>query len=204
MNCSELHARACAYLGCRGRASEELLARVDDGLKEAGTLSHFRAVFREYTELLPFLRQSAYEKFLAGCRGYVLLAVTLGAEAEKRVRALMSCDPARAVVLDACASVLVEYEADKWEERFGRERTYRFCPGYGGTDAADNAFIFRELDPARIGMQLLPSGMIAPQKSMAGIVGLGRRAEKTCAGCMAAAGCRLKKEGRTCYGSENG
>ena len=85
---------------------------------------------------------------------------------------------------------------------FGADRTYRFCPGYGGSGIGDNAEIFRELDPSRIGMQLLPSGMIAPQKSMAGIIGLGKSAHKSCTGCMIAGNCQYRKEGRTCYGSE--
>lgn len=199
MNSSELRRAACAYLGCRGEVPEELFALVDGCMEEARSLAHFRAVAREYTAPLPFLRQEPYAGFLAGCSGYALVAMTLGAEAERRVRALMTLDPARAVVLDACASALVECEADAWEERLGPARTYRFCPGYGGSDVADNVYIFRELDPSRIGMQLLPSGMIAPQKSMAGIVGLGKRAHRTCENCMAAAGCIYKKEGRTCY-----
>ena len=202
MNSSDLRRTACAYLGCRGEAPAEMLALVDGCLAEARSLSHFRAVAREYRTPLSFLEKEPYRSFLAGCSGYALVTMTLGAEAELRVRALTAVDPARAVVLDACASALVEYEGDCWEERFGADRTYRFCPGYGGSDVADNAFIFRELRPDRIGMQLLPSGMIAPQKSMAGIVGLGKRARKSCAECMAAAGCPFRKEGRTCYGSE--
>ena len=109
----------------------------------------------------------------------------------------------RAVVLDACASALVEYEGDLWEERFGKDRTFRFCPGYGGSSIADNAVILEEVNASRIGIELLPSGMMAPQKSMAGIIGLGKRTRKTCKDCLAAAGCQFRKEGGTCYRSEN-
>lgn len=203
MNSSDLRRAACAYLGCRGAPPAQLTEQVDSCLEEARSLAHFRAVAREYTSPLPFLRKEPYKSFLAGCTGYALVAMTLGAEAELRVRALMALDPARAVVLDACASALVEYEGDKWEERFGAERTYRFCPGYGGSDISDNRYIFEQLDPARIGMQLLPSGMMAPQKSMAGVVGLGKRARRTCAGCMAAEGCTFRREGSTCYSEKN-
>lgn len=204
MNSSELHGRACAYLGCYGEPTAQMLEMVDECLAQARQLSRFRAVGKEYAELLPFLKQEPYLSFLAGCRGYALVAMTLGAEAERRVRALMTLDPVRAVVLDACASALVEEEGDLWEERFGKDRTFRFCPGYGGSSIRDNAVILDELDASRIGIALLPSGMMAPQKSMAGIIGLGKRTQKTCKDCMAADGCLFRKEGRTCYRSENG
>lgn len=203
MNSSDLRRTACTYLGCYGEPTAQMLEMVDECLAEAKRLSHFRAVGKEYTQPLPFLEKEPYQSFLAGCTEYALVAMTLGAEAERRVRALMTLDPARAVVLDACASALVEYEADLWEERFGKDRTFRFCPGYGGTSITDNAFILEVLNASRIGIELLPSGMMAPQKSMAGIIGLGKRTRKTCKDCMAAAGCQFRKEGRTCYRSEN-
>ena len=203
MNSSDLRRTACTYLGCYGEPTAQMLEMVDECLAEAKRLSHFRAVGKEYTQLLPFLDKEPYQSFLAGCTEYALVAMTLGAEAERRVRALMTLDPARAVVLDACASALVEYEGDLWEERFGKDRTFRFCPGYGGTSITDNAFILEVLNASRIGIELLPSGMMAPQKSMAGIIGLGKRTRKTCKDCMAAAGCQFRKEGCTCYRSEN-
>ena len=203
MNFSDLRRTACTYLGCYGEPTAQMLEMVDECLAEAKRLSHFRAVGKENTQLLPFLEKEPYQSFLAGCTGYALVAMTLGAEAERRVRALMTLNPARAVVLDACASALVEYEADLWEERFGTDRTFRFCPGYGGSTIADNAFILEALNASRIGIELLPSGMMAPQKSMAGIIGLGKRTRKTCKDCMAAAGCQFRKEGRTCYRLEN-
>ncbi len=202
MNSSELRRRALAYLGCVGRAPAATEEMVDDCLEEARSLAHFRAVGREYTRPLPFLEKPPYREFLAGCSGYALVAMTLGSEVERRIRALMTLDAARAVVLDACASALVEAMGDKWEERYGENRTFRFCPGYGGSDVADNRYLFEQLDPARIGMQLLPSGMMAPQKSMAGIVGLGKREKRSCSDCMAAEGCLYRKEGRVCYRSE--
>ena len=203
MNSSDLRRTACTYLGCRGEVPEELFALVDGCMEEARSLAHFRAVAREYTAPLPFLRQEPYAGFLAGCSGYALVAMTLGAEIDRRIRALSVCDPARAVVLDACASALVEAEGDAWEARFGAERTYRFCPGYGGSDVKDNLAIFAALRPERIGMQLLDSGLMVPQKSMAGIVGIGKRKERRCGDCMLKATCTYIKEGTRCFRSEN-
>lgn len=203
MNSSDLYKSACSYLGVRGAPDEGTLALVEECLEEAKRLARFRAVGKEYTAPLAFLEKQPYTQFLAGCTGYALVAMTLGAEIERRVRVLMRTDAVRAVVLDACASALVEYEGDRWEERFGEMRTYRFCPGYGGSSIADLAPIFHELHPEKIGMQLLPSGLMAPQKSMAGIVGIGKKAHKTCKDCMLSASCIYLKEGTTCFRSEN-
>ncbi len=201
MNSSELRRTALSYLGCRKDVTPQMTALLEEGLSEAQRLSRFRAVAKTFEKPLSFLRQEPYAAFLAGCTGYALVAMTLGAEGERRVRALMTLDPARAVVLDACLSAYIEYEGDRWESCLGENRTYRFCPGYGGSDVSDNRYLFAALEPSRIGMQLLPSGMMAPQKSMVGIVGLGKKAVKSCADCMAAAGCIYRKEGRRCYDS---
>ena len=203
MNSSALYDRACAYLGARGAPPEELLERVAPCMDEARSLARFRAAGRTYEAPLPFLQKEPYVSFLAGCAAYALVVMTLGGEIDRRIRALTVTDPSRAVVLDACASALVEEEGDEWEARFGAERTYRFCPGYGGSPVSDVVHIFRELRPERLGMQLLPSGLMAPQKSMAGVVGIGRRRERSCGACMLYEHCAARREGRVCYRSEN-
>lgn len=203
MNFSELKKSACSYLGFYGEPTEEMVARLDDGIAEARSLSHFRAVGKVLTAPLPFLCREPYAAFLAGCDGYALVAMTLGVEIERRIRALFVTDPSRAVVLDACASALIEAEGDAWEERFGQARTYRFCPGYGGSDVGDVREIFEVLAPEKIGMQLLPSGLMVPQKSMAGVIGLGKRRARTCGACMLRETCKFLKEGTRCFRSEN-
>ena len=198
-----LYRAACSYLGCRTAPSEEMLAMVGGGLEEARRISRFRAVGKVFSEPLPFLRQEPYLSFLAGCTGYALVAMTLGIEIERRIRTLFVTDPVRAVVLDACASALIEQEGDAWEERFGTPRTFRFCPGYGGSSAEDIRPIFEALSPERIGMQIVGAGLMAPQKSMAGIVGIGKEARRTCGACMLRGSCVYLKEGTRCYRSEN-
>ena len=111
----------------------------------------------------------------------------------------MRTDAARAVVLDACASALVEYEGDGWEERFGEIRTYRFCPGYGGSDISDVRYILEAVRGDRIGITMQQSGLMLPQKTMAGFVGIGKTAHKSCVGCILSEHCAYRKEGRVCY-----
>ena len=108
MNSSELRKAACSYLGFYGEPTEEMIALVDSGMEEARALAHFRAVGKVYSAPLAFLEKEPYASFLAGCSSYALVAMTLGSEVERRIRALFLSDPVRGVVLDACASALVE------------------------------------------------------------------------------------------------
>ena len=201
MNFSELYKTALSYLGFYGEPTKEAVCGIEDGLREARLLSHFRAAGKIYAAPLPFLEKEPYRTFLAGCSSYALVAMTLGIEIERRVRALFLSDPARAVVLDACASALIEAEGDEWEEQFGEERTFRFCPGYGGSDVKDVKQIFLSLRPDKLGIQLLASGQMVPQKSMAGVIGLGRKKERSCGACMLRGKCAFLQEGTTCYRS---
>ena len=203
MNFSELEKAACTYLGFYGEPTREMLAMIGEGLEEARACAHFRAEGKVFSQPLPFLAREPYSSFLAGCGAYALVAMTLGAEIDRRIRTLFVRDPARAVVLDACASALIEAEGDAWEERFGEARTYRFCPGYGGSDVQDVKEIFAALRPEKLGMQLLGSGLMVPQKSMAGVIGIGAKRLKRCGDCMLRANCAFLKEGTRCFRSEN-
>ena len=201
-NFSDLLRAARSYLGFYGELPPENEETLAECMKEAESLARFRYLWKSVTVLPDFLRAEPYASFLAGCSGAVLCVMTLGAETEMRVRRLARTDAARAVALDACASALLEHLSDEYEERFGEERTYRFCFGYGGSPVSDVGRLFRELDPSKIGVSLLPSGLMSPQKSMAGFVGLGKRSVKQCGACILGAHCGFLAEGRTCYGSE--
>ena len=76
------------------------------------------------------------ETMLSECSQAALMACTLGAEFDRRLRAMQARDMSSAVILDACGSALVESGCDAVEaELAGRfpERflTDRFSPGYG-------------------------------------------------------------------------
>ena len=62
--------------------------------------------------------------------------------------------------------------------------------------------IFRLLQPEKIGVTLGESYFMLPEKSMAGVVGIGKRSRKTCEGCCLTQHCVYRKEGATCYRSE--
>lgn len=202
MNYSKVKTAACTYLGFRRALDKNSLALLGDCFEELLRIHRFRHIEKFFEKPLDFLQKRPYTDFLAGTSGYFLCAMTLGTEVERRMNRLMQTDMARAVVFDACASALFEELSDEYEQRLGEKVTYRFCPGYGGSSVEDLKPLFAALKPEKIGMQLLPSGLMAPQKSMAGVVGIGKAREKDCGDCILLEQCQFRKEGGRCYGTE--
>lgn len=200
MTSSELKTQIYSYLGFRGveTGSDDLIGSC---LAELEKIGQFRALDARFCEPPAFLRKEPYTSFLAGCSEVVLSVTTLGAEVDRRIAYLGRTDMARSVVLDACASAWLEFLADGHEEAFG-ERTYRFCPGYGGSSIEDIREIFAFVKGEKIGVTLLESNFMLPSKSMAGVIGIGKRMKKSCGACFMLPHCAFRKEGRRCYGSE--
>ena len=75
-------------------------------------------------------------RMLEECDEAALFACTLGAEFDAMLRTEQARDMAKAVILDACGSALVEAGCDEAEREIAarrpeRFRTDRFSPGYG-------------------------------------------------------------------------
>ena len=199
MNSSDLEKNILTYLGFHGEANEETRARIKDILPRVIAAARFRRSEGRFTALPFFLQREPYLKFLSGCHSVVLEAVTLGGEVDLLIRRLSKEDMLSGFVADACASALLEAYADDAEEALGEERTYRFCPGYGGSDVKDVKYILESVKAEKIGITLSESGLMLPQKSMAGFVGLGKRTKKSCGACMLKEHCAYRKEGKVCF-----
>ena len=199
MNYSDLEKGILTYLGFHGEANEETRARIKDILPRVIAAARFRRSEGRFTALPFFLQKEPYLKFLSGCHTVILEAVTLGGEVDLLIRRLSKEDMLSGFVADACASALLEAYADDAEEALGTERTYRFCPGYGGSDVRDVRYILESVKAEKIGITLSKSGLMHPQKSMAGFVGLGKQARKTCGACILKEHCAYRKEGRVCF-----
>ncbi len=105
------------------------------------------------------------EKFLSGYSTCYLLGATLGIEVDTLILKAQATDMARAVVLDACATDLIEKVCDTFGKR-------RFSAGYGDLPIAQQTDIFRLLDIERkIGVCLTDSYLLTPTKSVTAIIG---------------------------------
>ena len=199
MNYSDLHALILTYLGFHGKGNGETETLISEVLPRVEQAARFRRSEGRFTALPLFLRKEPYLCFLSGCSSVVLEAVTLGGEVDLLIRRLSKEDVYKSFVADACASALLEALADEAEEPLGKERTYRFCPGYGGSELSDVSYILETVRADRIGIALQQSGLMLPLKSMAGFVGIGKKAKKSCSGCILREHCAYQREGRVCY-----
>ena len=148
------------------------------------------------------------QTMLAECGQAALLACTLGAAFDQRLRAMQARDMAAAVILDACGSVLVEEgcgaaEADLAGRFLGRFLTDRFSPGYGDLPLALQGAVCAALDARRrLGVQVTKSFLMNPAKSVSAVIGLADKPQparvRGCGFCSMAGTCPLRKGGKTC------
>lgn len=203
MNFSDLKPQIYNYLGFRGVTespeTDETIRAVLSTLE--GTVQ-FNYLYKSFETAPAFLQKPPYEEFLKGCKGVILSVMTLGAGVDRKINQLSRTDMSRAIVYDACASAYLEARSDEYEKSLGNALTYRFCPGYGGSDVSDIKYIFELLCPEKIGVTLNENFFMLPSKSMAGVIGIGKSTKKTCEGCFMLPHCRYREDGRTCYSLE--
>ena len=147
-------------------------------------------------------------RMLAQCGQAALLACTLGAGFETMLRAVQARDMARAVILDACGSALVEAGCDAAERVIaarcpGQHLTDRFSPGYGDLPLEVQNAICTALDaPKRLGVQVTESFLMNPSKSVTAVIGLADAPQparvRGCAYCSLAERCALRQGGKSC------
>ena len=168
-------------------------------MQEGGVL------FREAGEILP---GKLAVNMLQECETAVLMVCTLGAEFDAMQRAWSARDMARAVVLDACGSALVEAGCDAAEEelagRFpGMYRTDRFSSGYGDIPLETQDWILRAVDAGRrLGVTATASHLMIPAKSVTAVIGLSDKPQgakiRGCAYCALREECAYRKRGTVC------
>ena len=115
---------------------------------------------------------------------------------------------AKAVVLDALASVAVEQLCQKLEDQIGRDftqyyKTWRFSPGYGDLPVTLQRDFLNVLDaPRKIGVCTNESSMLTPAKSVTAVVGLSReeikKKRRSCTDCTLRERCAFRKAGERC------
>ena len=145
---------------------------------------------------------------LRDCGQAALLLCTLGAGFERMLRACQARDMARAVILDACGSAIVESGCDAAEreiaDRFpGLYLSDRFSPGYGDLPLALQMDILRALDgERRLGVTVTDACLLNPMKTVTAVIGLAERPQpakiRGCAYCVLRETCAYRKRGNVC------
>ncbi|MBM4162250.1 MAG: methionine synthase [Ignavibacteria bacterium] len=110
-----------------------------------------------------------------------LFVATIGSQVEQWARDLIdSGDAVKGYIADAAASEAVEQAAD-WLEKKVTERvrdrgwklTNRYSPGYCDWSVAEQHKLFSLLPERFCGVELTPSSLMLPIKSVSGVIGLG-------------------------------
>lgn len=209
---------ALRYLGAAG-AAEDLRRQTEEIAGALAASARPRYAYRVFdldirtegillsgTEVL--LTGTTAAKMLAQCRRAALLACTLGTPFDLRLTALQARDMAKAVILDACGSALVERGCDEAEAEIVARfpdlfLTDRFSPGYGDLPLSLQPGICAALDGARrLGLHVTESLLLNPVKSVTAVIGLSDRPQaariRGCAYCRLRKSCPYRKEGKHC------
>ncbi len=122
-------------------------------------------------------------RFLRGCTGILLLASTLGARVSEDIERLGETGRMdEAHLLDAVASEMADEGLDVARRMAVRHllnrgemaARRRFSPGYGDVDLGFQRVLFDRLRLGDLGMSILPSCMLVPEKSVLAMVGIRR------------------------------
>lgn len=209
---------ALRYLGAADapeplrRRAEEEMASLQSQLRPRYTCRVWDLDFRPEGIRLAgtgvLLRGKTALRMLETCQRAALLACTLGTRFDQMLNAAQVRDMARAVVLDACGSALVEQGCDRAEEELsarlpGLYRSDRFSPGYGDLPLAIQRELCAALDtPRRLGLYVTESLLLNPVKSVTAVIGLSDRPQmariRGCAYCQMRERCALRKGGKHC------
>ena len=179
--------------------SVEVNSLISESLKRLDKNCSFIYRYAEYKIPLSFMNNEPYTSFLSGANSYYLVVTTLGAGVDEIKNEL---DDKEKVLFDACANAYLEIKTDELKESIGDDLSYMFSPGYQGSDVSDLKYILDELDASEIGIKLLPSGMMTPIKTLAGIYAKGVSPKKKCGECIMLNNCAYRKVGKLCFHSE--
>lgn len=201
-------AEVLAFLGyTEGRAPADRIARLlDDVLPEARRLARARGAFLE----IDVARAAEIGLRPIDARGLAVGVCTAGPGIEARARELSARgDSTLALLFDAAGSAAAEEAADRMGAVVGGDPepagaaqipaqvTCRLSPGYGGWPIEAQRALFALVPHADVGVDLLPSLMMSPCKSISfamwlGAVGRPARGLAGCARC-GLAHCRYRR-----------
>ena len=155
-----------------------------------------------------FVLGNSIKKHLDKCTMGVIFCSTLGIATDNLIRRLQIENMAKAVIIDAMASVLIEEVCDNAEKEILSKypnfySTTRFSPGYGDYPIFLQKNFLSLLDaPKKIGLCTNDSYFLTPSKSVTAIIGLSKEylntSSKQCNNCNLYKNCKYRKEGTFC------
>lgn len=144
---------------------------------------------------------------LSKCKRCILIAVTIGADIEKKIMAKQICSINDAFIMDACATAAVECSCDELELAIVNSINNcninnRYSPGYGDFSIDFQPKLLSLLDAGKkIGLYVNQSNILTPRKSVTAVIGVldecadnRLRKKNKCDLCENKEGCEFRKK----------
>lgn len=182
---------ATRYLGYKAKSDlSEIKPIIKECFDELKTITNQKTTFRTFNlvsngykkieEVDITLPGKSINSHLEGSNKVVLMGATLGIAVDKRIRYYQYNDLTRSLVLDACASTLVEEVCDELEKEIVKylgsniKKISRFSPGYGDLPLSFQTTMSKILNLEKtIGVTVNKSNILIPRKSVTAIIGIG-------------------------------
>lgn len=178
---------AARYLGMKSAADGgELLVRAMDEVERLATP---RSIFKRVkvrregsailAEGLPPIESDMLGALFEGAHEGLLALITLGADIDMKVRALMVSNPALGASVNACAGAYVDALLDEALKEYssklqaeGRALTGRVSPGYGDLPLGLQKPLLGLLQAGKVGVSLTTGFIMLPEKSVTAIAAI--------------------------------
>lgn len=168
---------------------------IEKALKEAGEVCTIRAEYRIFDNVIfnEILKTVSVNDISFNIKKIVfgqlkksesaaIFLCTAGEEIGKMSRnAMKSGDLLEGYIYDVVGSEIAEAAADLMQEELEKslasaemKMTNRFSPGYCGWDVSEQHKLFQLLPGTWCGIRLTPSALMDPEKSVSGIIGIGK------------------------------
>ncbi len=125
------------------------------------------------------VRSKDLSRNLRDCTQAVLFAATIGPMVDTFIRRAQAADPAEASVLQAAGAMFAESLVDLFNGEISAEQSKkggstkpRFSPGFGDVNLEVQKDFFRFLDCRKIGLTLMDTLIMAPEKSVTAFIGI--------------------------------
>ena len=178
------------YLGYRKAAGPDvdISSLMEKAAKEMQAIMKPQGVFEVFdldcsSDSISFADVTLHSKDLAtnleGCTKVALLAATIGPQVDALIRKNSSLDPVYASILQATGAMFIEEVVDLVNDEIkkiagsqGLKTKPRYSPGFGDVPLEVQRDFFRLLPCTRIGLTLMDTLIMAPEKSVTAFVGL--------------------------------
>ena len=122
-------------------------------------------------EIGEFLGQANRAAVFVGTAGPEIVAMAEAALSKRDIVGGMAFDALGSWLAEAAVEKIVEDLSGRLQP--GESLTLCFSPGYCGVSLAQQRLIFRLVDAAAVGVELLPTLIMKPVKSVSGLIGIG-------------------------------